>query len=351
MRYRPVAICIGLCLTLFFFKWSGPCACAWAFGWSDYKAGFISNDGRVIDYYKGDISHSEGQGYGLILAVLNSDRATFEKIWNWTRDNLQVRKGDKLFCWSWGRRPNGRWQIIDYNNASDGDILIGWALYLAWEKWKEPRFKEAAREIVSAIRTELTISEQGKLFLLPGYYGFYDAKKVVLNPSYLVLRAFEDFSRCDSPLFWKKVVQSSKEFLKSLRFGQWLLPPDWAFFDRKARSFFPFKRGPCFSWDAWRVFLYGSWVKEPALMKGFQYLFEYFEKNGYLPQSVDLKKDKVSLKSASAGVYAALASYALAFGREKAAQKLFGVANGKVVHQGRDYFSASLYLLSKARFR
>ncbi len=349
MRFKPAAFCFVLCLILFFSKWLGPCA--WAFGWNDYKANFISNDGRVIDYYQGKISHSEGQGYGLILAVLNSDRAAFDKIWGWTRDNLQVRKTDKLFCWSWGRRTNGKWQVIDYNNATDGDILIGWALYLAWEKWKEPRFKQSAREIISAIRTELTVSEQGKLFLLPGYYGFHDQDKIVINPSYLILKAFEDFSKCDSPPFWKTVAQSSKEFFKGLQFGQWSLPSDWAFFDRKAKSFLPFKRGPCFSFDAWRLFLYGAWVKEPALSKGFQYLFEYFEKNSYLPESVDLKRDRVSLKSASAGVYAALASYAQALGRKKAARKLFEVADSKVVHQGRDYFSASLYLLSKARFR
>ena len=349
MRFKPAAFCFGLCLILFFFKWAGPKA--WAFGWNDYKANFISNDGRVIDYYQGKISHSEGQGYGLILAVLNNDRATFDKIWSWTRNNLQVRKADKLFCWSWGRRPNGKWQVIDYNNATDGDILIGWALYLAWEKWKEPRFEQEAREIISAIRTELVISEEGRLFLLPGYYGFHDQDKIVINPSYLILKAFEDFSRWDSQPFWKRLAQSSKEYLKLLQFGQWSLPSDWAFFDKKARSFLPFKRGPCFSWDAWRLFLYGAWVKEPALLKGFRYLFEYFEKNGYLPESVDLKKDKVSLKSGSAGVYAALAAYALALGREKAARKLCEVADEKVVHQGKDYFSASLYLLSKARFR
>ena len=47
--------------------------------WEHYKKTFISNDGRVIDYYQEQCSHSEGQGYGMLLAVRHNDKETFSQ--------------------------------------------------------------------------------------------------------------------------------------------------------------------------------------------------------------------------------------------------------------------------------
>jgi endoglucanase len=55
----------------------------------------VTEAGRVVDTAKGLISHSEGQGYGLLLAVAAGDRSTFDRIWGWTRANLAVRKDNR----------------------------------------------------------------------------------------------------------------------------------------------------------------------------------------------------------------------------------------------------------------
>lgn len=47
--------------------------------WGDFKQQFVSSDGRVIDSTNKGISHSEGQGYGLLFAVYFNDRETFAK--------------------------------------------------------------------------------------------------------------------------------------------------------------------------------------------------------------------------------------------------------------------------------
>lgn len=59
--------------------------------WGYYRRHFISEDGRVIDFFQNKTSHSEGQGYGMLLAVAHKDRASFDRIYNWTRQNLMVR--------------------------------------------------------------------------------------------------------------------------------------------------------------------------------------------------------------------------------------------------------------------
>jgi len=65
-----------------------------------------------------------GQGYGLLLALMNDDRP-LRRILNgrWTI----FRSGaTALLAWSWGRRPTAM-NVIDYNQRSDGDILIAFA--------------------------------------------------------------------------------------------------------------------------------------------------------------------------------------------------------------------------------
>src|SRR5436309_1896309 len=44
---------------------------AWA--WRSYKARFVTDQGRVVDTANGRISHSESQGYGMLLAVAAGD--------------------------------------------------------------------------------------------------------------------------------------------------------------------------------------------------------------------------------------------------------------------------------------
>ena len=68
--------------------------------WRAYRARFITDQGRLVDTANGQISHSEGQGYGMLLAVAAGDRVSFERIWGWTRANLMVR-GDELQAWRW----------------------------------------------------------------------------------------------------------------------------------------------------------------------------------------------------------------------------------------------------------
>jgi len=64
--------------------------------WERFKTRFISAEGRVIDTGNGHISHSEGQGVVMLLAVAYDDQATFKRIWAWTDKNLGIRD-DGLF--------------------------------------------------------------------------------------------------------------------------------------------------------------------------------------------------------------------------------------------------------------
>lgn len=92
-------------------------------GWSTFKSRFLTPEGRIVDNANNNVSHTEGQGYGMLLAVANDDRATFDKLWSWTRQHLLNTQND-LFYWRY--TPNVSDPVADKNNASDGDVLIAW---------------------------------------------------------------------------------------------------------------------------------------------------------------------------------------------------------------------------------
>jgi endoglucanase len=57
---------------------------------------FLASDGRIVDTGNGGISHSEGQGYGLLVAEAAGDRASFDRLWHWTDAHLS-RQDVRLF--------------------------------------------------------------------------------------------------------------------------------------------------------------------------------------------------------------------------------------------------------------
>ncbi|MFN3397608.1 MAG: glycosyl hydrolase family 8, partial [Sulfurimicrobium sp.] len=63
-----------------------------------WKRAFLQPDGRVIDPGQMDASTSEGQGYGMILALAAGDQAGFDAMWDWTQRHLAVRD-DTLLAW------------------------------------------------------------------------------------------------------------------------------------------------------------------------------------------------------------------------------------------------------------
>lgn len=196
--------------------------------WGAYKARFVTESGRVVDTANGGISHSEGQGYGMLLAVAANDRAAFERIWGWTRANLFVRD-DALAAWRW--EPAKRPAIADMNNATDGDLLIAWALTEAAEAWGETAYRVAARRTAVEIGRKLVVlkSPNGPL-LLPGLSGFSADDRPdgpVINLSYYVFPAFARLPLVAPEFDWAGIGRTGLRLIEKARFGPARLPSDW----------------------------------------------------------------------------------------------------------------------------
>lgn len=228
--------------------------------WQSYKARFVTEQGRVVDTGNNLISHSEGQGYGMLLAVAANDRPTFDRIFTWTRANLLVRD-DYLVAWRW--EPRQRPAVADTNNATDGDLLIAWALAEAAEYWGDLAYRFSGRRIASEAGRKLVLSRmQPGAVLLPAISGFHRDERAdgpVVNLSYYVFPAFSRLSVVAPEADWSGLTQGGLAILDAGRTTPETLPPDWM-------SLKDGKPGPAeglpyqFAYNAVRVPLYMAWA-------------------------------------------------------------------------------------------
>src|SRR5579862_724606 len=89
--------------------------------WDSYKAQFIQADGRSIDPSQNNITTSEAQGYALLRAVWVDDKPTFDRVYQFTNNNMK-RTQDNLFGWRFGKLPNGEYGLLPNggnNSAAD----------------------------------------------------------------------------------------------------------------------------------------------------------------------------------------------------------------------------------------
>lgn len=193
--------------------------------WDDYKHRYVAPDGRVVDNANGGISHSEGQGYGMVLAALMRDREAFDRIWGWTQANMLIRP-DGLAAWKWSPVNH---KIEDMNNATDGDILIAWALGEAALGFVDEKYEAAGSKIAQAIGKQVVRNSPAGPVLLPGVDGFDSGKPdgLTLNLSYWIYPAFPTLQRLAPDVDWDGVRTSGLDLMRKSKFGRLRLPSEW----------------------------------------------------------------------------------------------------------------------------
>jgi endoglucanase len=262
-----------------------------------WKQAFVRADGRVVDLGQHDASTSEGQGYGMILALAAGDIASFDAMWAWTQKHLAVRD-DALLAWRWLPGQG----VPDKNDAADSDLLIAWALAKA--SAARPALAEPARAIAQAIRAKLLRDTPWGTVLLPAVEGFKTPAGQVVNLSYWVFPALPELMRIDPSPQWEALRESGLKLLSIARFGRWGLPPDWLLLVN------PLAPDPArpqrYGFDAVRIPLYLTWagLATPALLAPFRAFWDSFRCEGFLPAWTNFADDSVDSFGASPGMRA-----------------------------------------------
>nr|WP_075822609.1 glycosyl hydrolase family 8 [Roseomonas sp. TAS13] len=235
-----------------------------ASGWHAFARHFLTAEGRVVDTGNGGITHSEGQGWAMLFALQAGDRTRFERIADWTRENLR-RTSDGLHAW----RGKGSDGSEDLNNATDGDLFIATALILAGEQWGRPEWRAGGLATAQGILRMLPRRVGGRLVLLPGLQGFERSGEVVVNPSYYAFPMMRVLARALPDPLWLDLATDGLALLRDSCFGPYGLPADWVAVSRADGGVTLAEGWPArFSYDAVRVPLWLGWaglVDEPGL--------------------------------------------------------------------------------------
>ncbi|SOE97885.1 Endo-1,4-beta-D-glucanase Y [Burkholderia sp. OK233] len=239
---------------------AGPCNNDWP-AYRIFVEHFVQADGRVIDYSSPQLkTTSEGQSYGLFFALVANDRATFDRLLNWTRTNLAGNQFDpqnvRLPSWLWGKKPDGSFGVLDQNSASDSDLWIAYDLLQAGRLWHEASYTQLGQALAAQIvRQEMTTLPGVGPMLLPGPQGFRNGGVTRLNPSYLPLPVLRALAKDMPNGPWAKLAESAYKLIKTT--APQGFAPDWAAWQNGQFVVDP-KEGDTGSYDAIRVYLWAG---------------------------------------------------------------------------------------------
>jgi endoglucanase len=293
--------------------------------WRAYRASFLLPEGRIVDSGNAGVSHTEGQGFGLFFAQAAGDKAAFDAMLRWTEATLA--RGD-VALFSWRYVPGAADPVPDRNNASDGDLLIAWALECAGRKWGEAAYLRRSAQIRAALARHLVVKSGGMTLLLPAMDGFEKPDHVTVNPSYYVWPALDAFAALDASV-WRPVVQDGLTLLARDRFGKVALPADWVDVDGEGKLSLAADHPPRFGFEAVRI---PAYLLLSGRRQGLEAIKRYWGAAGPVPAWIDLKTGEV-------------APYPLSPGGQAVAARVTGRPY-KATGADRDYYSATLGLLA-----
>jgi oligosaccharide reducing-end xylanase len=199
----------------------------------------VGNNEAYIYAADSDDVRSEGQSYGMMIAVQLDKKTEFDKIWTWTKNHMEFKDGDHqgYFCWS--VRPNGSRNCS--NNASDGEAWLVTSLFMAAGRWGNGsgiyNYQAQAQAILDSARSkDAKNNDATDLFSrknsLITFVANRDASGYT-DPSYMVPAFLELWAVAANKdrAFWKKAAVAARAFWKTAAHPITGLMPDYANFD------------------------------------------------------------------------------------------------------------------------
>lgn len=275
-----------------------------ASAWHTWKDHFLDSSGRVIDTGNGGISHSEGQGYGMVLAVYHNDPQAFDRIYGWANQILRIRS-DRFYAWKYDPRKTGADAIPDLNNATDGDLLISWALLMAGQKWQRSDYLKEGLFLAEGIKRDLVRSISNRVILLPWKDGQkgpefgYD-----FNLAYWVYPALSEISKLDPDPIWQQLIASGLELTAAAQFSAYRLPSNWVHLSPEGVLKPANGWEAEFGYDVIRVPLYLIWGKfgHPQMIENYYHFAVQFGSTKNIPARVNLINSEMPSEKANIGL-------------------------------------------------
>ena len=220
--------------------------------WTTYKAKMIATASgglRVQRPENGNDTVSEGIAYGMMMAVVMADKATFDGLWSFAKTK---RNGSSLM--SWHLNADGSVASGGSGAASDADEDMAFALVMADRQWTGYT-SDASAQIAAILAKEVSSSN----VFLPDDSGNMNTD---VNPSYFAPAYYRVFQTVTGQTRWGQVVDATYTMLNKCANATTGLVPDWCVQSSGAAS----SRGANYSYDAartpFRIALDACWNNE-----------------------------------------------------------------------------------------
>lgn len=202
----------------------------------DFLDKYVERDGQVVRRDEGGDIVSEGQAYGLLIAVAVGDETRFRAIWDWTKSHL--RRPDGLLSWRWA---DG--QVADANSAADADLDAARSLVLAGRRFHAQELGEDGKRLGADVLTAETVAVGTRTpppgdVAPPGQWVVGPGRMVVagnwatalphaVDPGYFSPRAERELMHVSADRRWLDIGRTQRVLGWQL-VGTGQLPPDWA---------------------------------------------------------------------------------------------------------------------------
>ena len=180
--------------------------------------GYVDEDGRVVRRDQGGDTVSEGQAYAMLVAVGVGDGEVFDRVWSWTRSELQ--RPDGLLSWRWDGGA-----VADPSSAADADLDAARALVLAGERFDRPAYTKTGVRLGLAVLDHETVTTDAGRILTAGQWAV--TEPYAYNPSYASPAATAVLAAAAPDPRWAELDEGSRAVTAAL-LSQAPLPPDWA---------------------------------------------------------------------------------------------------------------------------
>jgi endoglucanase len=239
----------------------------------------------------------------MFFALAGNDRAAFDRVLGWTRQNLA--QGDlaaHLPAWLWGKNKDGEWKPLDTNPAADADVWMAYTLLEAGRLWNLSSYTLQGKAMLALIaKSEVAELPGFGPMLLPAPSGFQHDKSWMLNPSYLPCFLFERLAVYDPAGPWKKIATGIPRLLnESARHGYAMDWIDYVPGDGFYPAVLPAQpnpgSGPVAGWaggsyDAIRVYLWAGMLDghdalRPAVLNAVPALGAYLADHDAPPEKI-----------------------------------------------------------------
>ena len=170
--------------------------------------------GYITDTGNNDV-RTEGQSYGMMMAVQMDKKDVFDRIWKWTRTYMYLDEGDNkgYFCWSNAldgkKNSNGP--------APDGEEYFAMALFFAAHRWGNGKgifnYEKEANAILHA-----AIHGKNPMWNKENYLIRFICGCPFSDPSYHLPHFYDLFAMWSNPKdtdFWNKAAGASRAYLVS----------------------------------------------------------------------------------------------------------------------------------------